>query len=389
MVDTAFVIRTGPSGPDMPQGTPGYVLTVQPDGLSVKPEPAPGGSLSPLTKVAYADAAASPGGNGSIGSPFVSPQEAHDANFSLCYLAPGTYGALAITNAAFACQGLAPPGITGTGDVSIGAVTVSGGGSNVGFQSCTFDGITDTSAGCIITLVDAVSTTDIAGTINTTLRTGSAVPGTRPGIPSVRIQGAVTGPIFSAALAYTTVTGALACDSSRFTAIFSSVNGNAQGWDLDAAQSAANAATNTFVVTATLNYVGCATGAFAASIGAPAFTLQANGQQYVYNGPTGARFKVRWRATIQANLATAWFAAAAIDVNGDRIGSTPNFFPEEIETEVPAVALAEVTIDIERVIEMTTGQTFQPALAAVQTGGILALGVPVTIVRSSLVVGAP
>ncbi len=40
MVDTAFVIRTGPSGPDMPAGTPGYVLTVQPDGLSVKPEPA-------------------------------------------------------------------------------------------------------------------------------------------------------------------------------------------------------------------------------------------------------------------------------------------------------------------------------------------------------------
>jgi len=51
MTNDPFRIRLGPSGPEMPAGTPGYVLTVQADGVSVKPEPAPGGSgsVTPLT----------------------------------------------------------------------------------------------------------------------------------------------------------------------------------------------------------------------------------------------------------------------------------------------------------------------------------------------------
>jgi hypothetical protein len=56
MANEAFVIRTAPSGPDAPAGTPGYVLTVQADGVSVAPEPpGAGGSVTPLTRVYNVD----------------------------------------------------------------------------------------------------------------------------------------------------------------------------------------------------------------------------------------------------------------------------------------------------------------------------------------------
>jgi hypothetical protein len=48
MVDAAFVIRTGPSGPDMPQSTPGNVLTVQADGVSVAAEAPPSSMGLPI-----------------------------------------------------------------------------------------------------------------------------------------------------------------------------------------------------------------------------------------------------------------------------------------------------------------------------------------------------
>jgi len=63
MVDAAFVIRTGASGPDMPQSTPGNVLTVQPDGFSVAAEPVPvtpGGSITPLALVLNVDSSGTP-----------------------------------------------------------------------------------------------------------------------------------------------------------------------------------------------------------------------------------------------------------------------------------------------------------------------------------------
>lgn len=63
MANEAFRIRIPPSGPDMPAGTPGFVLTVQPNGVDVAPEaPAgPGGSVTPLNAVAVTDAASTAG----------------------------------------------------------------------------------------------------------------------------------------------------------------------------------------------------------------------------------------------------------------------------------------------------------------------------------------
>jgi hypothetical protein len=63
MVDAAFVIRTGPSGPDMPQSTPGNVLTVQADGVSVAAEPVPtppSGGITPLALVLNVDSSGTP-----------------------------------------------------------------------------------------------------------------------------------------------------------------------------------------------------------------------------------------------------------------------------------------------------------------------------------------
>jgi hypothetical protein len=99
VVDSAFVIRVGPSGPDMPQGTPGFVLTVQPDGLSVKPEPAGGGggSITPFTNVVTVDdssTAVSPDGAWSQAQAFPNLQDGITALGTFggtVYLAGGEY----------------------------------------------------------------------------------------------------------------------------------------------------------------------------------------------------------------------------------------------------------------------------------------------------------
>lgn len=58
-IDPAFEIRRAPSGDNViPVSTPGNVLTIQPDGVSVAGEPvpvSPGGSITPLAQVYNAD----------------------------------------------------------------------------------------------------------------------------------------------------------------------------------------------------------------------------------------------------------------------------------------------------------------------------------------------
>lgn len=130
MVDVPFVIRTGPSGPDMPQSTPHYVLTVQADGVSVKAEPLPtppGGTITPLHAALVCDAAGTapePDGSWSGAQAFILLQEAIAAlaatNGGSVSLPPGEYsGAFTINEQTTLLRGLGPrTGIDGSPDVS-------------------------------------------------------------------------------------------------------------------------------------------------------------------------------------------------------------------------------------------------------------------------------
>jgi hypothetical protein len=218
MVDVAFVIRSGPSGPDMPQGTPGYVLTVQSDGFSVKPEPAGGGgTLLPLSDVAFCDSGTTATTHdGNIESPFVDVQDAIDAGFTNILVCPGSYGAVALGAASYyiaafgAAPSLNPP--------SVGLIT-SVDPSSVTLQGISPGGIDDSgSAGPVIfDLIDVVMSATITGSGQTVLRTGTVLQNVKPGFEPTVLQGCTACAAVS--LAFTRSAGDINC--SVLDAIYS------------------------------------------------------------------------------------------------------------------------------------------------------------------------
>lgn len=223
MVNEAFTIRVPSSGPDMPASTPGYVLTIQADGTSVKAEPAGGGGAgTPLTLVAYVDAAAAAGGNGfnSLTQAFNTAQDAFDAGYRSLYFAPGTYADLAITgdDNVLLC-GLVQPGKQGQNQVLLSSITIAKGGGDVCLQNLSCADVTDTSlVPIVLTLVDASMSGGITGT-NTVLRTGTETETQSAGFRPNVISGDVA--CAAADLSYTLITGTLGCStlSAQFCSI--------------------------------------------------------------------------------------------------------------------------------------------------------------------------
>lgn len=130
MVNEAFTIRIPANGPDMPASTPGHVLTVQANGISVKAEALPtppGGTITPLHAALTCDpagTAAEPDGSWSGAQSFILLQEAITAlaaqSGGSVSLPPGTYTqALTINEQTTLLRGLGPrTGIDGSPDVS-------------------------------------------------------------------------------------------------------------------------------------------------------------------------------------------------------------------------------------------------------------------------------
>lgn len=140
MTNEAFVIRTGPSGPSMPQSTPGYVIKIQADGTSVKAEPeTAGGSVTPLTAALVGDS------NGTATTPTgaYSGDKAYKGVGALpaliaalaptggggIELAPGSYSGvdapLAIQEQVLTIRGLGAPGQPPTGVRIFGNITLN------------------------------------------------------------------------------------------------------------------------------------------------------------------------------------------------------------------------------------------------------------------------
>jgi len=172
MTNEAFRIRIPPSGPDMPAGTPGYFLKIQPNGLDVAPAPVPGGggSITPLTAALVADengTATTPTGAWSGDQAFNGASALVDAVAALgptgggsVALAPGAYSgngsALNIQEIACVLRGLGDPAsIEPAGVRLFGNITLNASDSSCSLTletlNCQAD-ISDGGTGCDLTI---------------------------------------------------------------------------------------------------------------------------------------------------------------------------------------------------------------------------------------------
>jgi len=202
----------------MPAGTPGFVLTVQANGVDVAPEAVSGGTLVPLKNVAFCDSATiATTHDGNIESPFVDVQDAIDAGFTNILLCPGAYGNVALSAAVqyfIAAFGAAPS----LNPPSIGTITTTD-ASTVALQGVSPSAIDDSaSAGpVILELIDVVMSGPISGSGATVIRTGTVLQNTKAGFEAVVLQDVTAAGAVS--LAFTRVAGDIQC--SVLDAIYS------------------------------------------------------------------------------------------------------------------------------------------------------------------------
>lgn len=214
MTNAAFRIRIPPSGPDMPAGTPGYVLTVQSNGLDVAPEPAPGGggSVTPLTAALVGDrngAATTPTGAYSGDKAFNGATALTAAVAALAAtngggieLAPGTYPCppLVIAEQTLAIRGLGPPsGVTGSAVVLTGNIELNA-----------------SDAQCALTLEDLTSGAGISDS-----GTGADVTVNRASSAAINITGSLTAT--QATIDGPSLANATDCERTAFTSDFVAV----------------------------------------------------------------------------------------------------------------------------------------------------------------------
>jgi hypothetical protein len=185
-------LRISPSGQIIPEGPADNVLTSLGPGLGWQSKPAGGGgSVAPLTGVAYVDAAADPGvADGSIGKPFADLQPALDAGFQTLLLCPGAYGNLSdATVLPVYILGLVEAGSGGPTEVSIGNIAINKAGGSLVLQNVGFGALTDTSGvAIIVTLIDVAMSGGFQGSGATVLRTGTQTQNLAPGFQPVSLQ---------------------------------------------------------------------------------------------------------------------------------------------------------------------------------------------------------